>query len=598
MNSRGLRLQRSRSVNSEDESQAIAASVCDAIEMTIIQPMKNASFAPVGDENRNVPLAFEKFNKWYKVLKNDDVKAYENIMKTLDPQQRDILREGIFIYGTPPKQLQLKRSNKMAEFGIPFHIALSNRAFGVVEKMLDDEIDMSKMDVGRANVIHVLIISASEKRQQENDYLKLLDNVFKHLTAEEVGNLLIQENAHGYRPLELAVRLGIYGIFREILNYPGHLVERSFEAGLNTYSVYNLSPYQWYDNRRRTLRSPLRLLAYATPDGKESLKKYGIIHLPVIEQWANLLMRRNLIFLVIWWISRVAFNCMMISVDFTVVLKHECEGMVNITDICSRLDGSSISAKNAYLLIGWSFLIAIMDITEVVILMFDRERRLAYKGITNPLHPYIAWTAFYRICQFMLVILAALAPFAASVFDGEQAFEFLLTLKACCLFHTMMSLLYLIEPLPVLGFFAITLRRMVESIAVFIVFLIPMLITFSQFFEMVTDGKYGFTGHRDGMYQLFRLDIGSLDFGPTPGVVVQMVHVTFYVMDGILLMNYLIAVMTNVAADSDEDREILIFLRRLNAVLLAEERYGMWFWKIYYRMRGKQTVYVYAEEND
>ena len=584
-----------------DYSAETAASVCDAVDVEIIQPSHSGIDGQDGD-GENWSLVYEKFNKWYKVLKNDDVSTYEMIMSAMDIQHREVLLDGRFIYSRPPKQLKVKKRERMAEFSIPFNIALSSCAFKVVDKMVEDDIDLMKLDVGNANVIHVLIISASEKRHREDDYLKLLITVLKYLEAEEAQTILLQENSDGYRPLELAARLGIFGIFRELLNYPGYLVERSFEAGLNTYSVYNLTDYEGFGSRRRTIRSPLRLLAFAIPDGLESIKKYGITQLPVIEQWARLCLRRNLVFLALWWMLRITFICLMITVDFTVILRSKCQEIANasvaVVDVCGHLGKTSQSADIAYMLVSWSVIIVLMDIIEVIVVCFDRDRRLAYKGITNPFRDFIAWTAFYRFCQFVLVFLAASTPAVTSVYEGEQAFNVMLIMKACSLPFIMMSILYVVEPLPLLGLFAVTLQRMIESIIAFIVFLVPMILTFARFFQVITNSKFGFHTTGDSMYRLFLLETGTFDFGQDPSLVIQLVHVTYYIMSGILLMNYLIAVMTNVATDSDDDREVLIFLRRLNCTVLADERYGSWFWKLFYKLYGTKSLYVYAEEDD
>ena len=64
---------------------------------------------------------------------------------------------------------------------------------------------------------------------------------------------------------------------------------------------------------------------------------------------------------------------------------------------------------------GTTCFIILMDLVELLIVMFfDTERRLAYKDIA--FGPFVAWTPFYRICQFMQVFL----PYVSTAVGGYE----------------------------------------------------------------------------------------------------------------------------------------------------------------------------------
>jgi hypothetical protein len=89
----------------------------------------------------------------------------------------------------------------------------------------------------------------------------------------------------------------------------------------------------------------------------------------------------------------------------------------------------------------------------------------------------------------------------------------------------------------------------------------------------------------EGMYYMFLHSLNIVDFGINPPLYLKYVHVLHHMVTNIFLVNYLIAVMSNLASESVEKTEIVQCIRKLDTYYLVEERYGTRLWRLLSRCR-------------
>ena len=528
-------------------------------------------------------------------------------MSTMSTSERKCLVNGVFIYNEDA-YIHASRDRDL-EFKYPLHVAIAGASLKCMTRLLNDGADVSSLDVNGSNIVHTVIIACSHRRDDEAAFILILRHILDHLTKIQLVTMTTHSNKDGYRPLELAARIGVYGIFRELLQYPGILVEAILDAGVNTYALFNLTQYENFSDRKRYLRSPLRMLVYMREDGLQSFKHYHISLIPIIQKWFRYKLRRTLPFLFGWFTIRIAFLTLLSLIDPSALLvlgvcipynnnTTQFENPHKVEILCAVNNHTQAEIQQtiqiAYVSSYWAVIIFCIDCIELIACFCDKERRIAYRGLYNPSSPFVAYTLFYRCCQFLLLSLCVVSVPLAKSIDLVEAIKLLYMLKACYLPLIIMAVLYMVEMAPVFGLFAITLQKMITSMLTFVVFLMLVKIAFARFFALVAK-HYGFTSVAKSIYLLFMLETGSLSFGTEPETVIMVVHTVYYFISGILLLNYLIAVMSSLATNTEEDRDTTQLLRRLDMIYTVEERYTQWVWKAVNYFRGIRSLRIDAK---
>ena len=541
------------------------------------------------------------------VLKCDSVDMYRN----LSTEQRYAYLHGRFDY-TTSGSLHAHKESSSKLFEIPLNLAVGFGATNIVEEMIKVGVDLTRLDIDQENILHVLAVSCSQRRHAEETYTNICNIIINGVSPGVLKLLCEQENAHGNRPLELASKLGTFGIFRSILLKPGYLCGEPHTLGLSTLYPYDLSDYEGYNDYKRFLRSPLRFLEFLKNDAVESLQNYNILNLPVIKKWIALKMRCTIFILIVWWVIRLTYLGMMSFVDPTVIVfTHMCSDFNRSssqpdkgTDSsgyhqyqqCLRLDTYSWTEISVMLAIQraiqiFSGIMLAIDSIEVITCLLIKDRRTAYRGLYLNMD-FTTYTHFYRVAQFILYLVGLTSPLIAITQSAGRSYEYLLYMKTIVLPLTLFSFMYIVEFLPVLGIFAITLQKIIKNLSGFMVFFLPVKLIFAQFFTIVASGD-GFSNLSEGTYQLFLMDMGAFDFAESPMMIIKIVHVFYFLMMGILLFNYLIALLSTISDSVSERRQIFVALRRLQMMNLAEERM-YWVWKVYYAVKGRRPVILRA----
>ncbi|XP_064634998.1 uncharacterized protein LOC135492440 [Lineus longissimus] len=586
----------------------------ETFEMSPIEPDGELIQNPTLSENCNrydMPLNDGTFRKWYDILKADDISQYQHVMAAAEDEMKTRLVNGRFVYG----QSHLKQSEsrvKITLFCRPIIIASSFCSQKCFLQLLKDGADVSQHDINDNNCIHSLVIANSFRREMEESYMRMFECIQDICDVTTLQSVLMSENSDHMRPLELATRLGTYGLFRAFLETTGVYKKEVASIGIHSRVKYNLLEYEQLKpgNMKRWLRSPLRLLCFMEKDHLNSFLTNGIHKMPCILHWMNTKEKNNRIYVIIWMILRSIYIILLTTMDMSSLKpnfqRQSCDQM-NRSDATlvhwacrkSETDEDGVmSGDRGVLMIGiatisailFSVLIIVGDVMEFVRTWVEKERRLLWNMGTQS--TFVAHTNFYRVCQLGMALICsfgAMVAFALGNIDSKPT----MFMKTLNLPLILLSVLYVLEPIPVFGIFASTLQRMVAATVKFSLLYGFIEFVFTFYILTLTD-LVKTTSISKGMYYMFLSSLNIVDFGPNPEPYVKFVHVLHNMVANIFLVNYLIAVMTNLASEPAEVTDIVQSIRKLDISYLVEERTITWFRNLTHRCKkmGEQDFTV------
>jgi hypothetical protein len=560
-----------------------------------------------GVETWDNTLPLELYTDWFNIIKNDDVSEYDNAMAALN-EQKEKLVNGYFAY---PVHKRLKvniRNNRdyCADFYRPLVLAAAFGSRGVFVKLIQDGAVITQTEQNGCNIIHAMIIATAEYRDREGRILDMYLDIRQHTEVDILKMLLSAESDDHMLPVELAVRLGAFGIFRAIVETQGVYENPAGEIGLTTYATYDIDVYENHRSWRREIRSPLRLLRYMENDHMASFLEYDIIQMPIIKAWSQRKKLQSLPFIVLWFLCKAMFLIFNIFMDprvFKVLARGGCSEVLNVSNIthwaCSgkfvkpESQDPNFVLRLLYYFTGFAMLFStiflLYDLVEFITRTLDREGRLLRRVPQKS--PYVAYTVFYRVCQTVLCLNGVIGGIWLYIVDPFNT-EGILYLKAMNLPFILMGVLYLLEPLPIFGYFAITLQRMITAMLKFTALQALIEVVFTIFFMSAETHMPSFKSIDIGIYSMFLLSQNILNFGFTPAWYTRISHYLHHFMGNILLMNYLIAVMSSLISTNNKEKKAIQLIRVLDVCFLVEDRYTRWLWKLLRKFKHFHTIEI------
>jgi hypothetical protein len=526
-------------------------------------------------------LPLPKYDDWYDALKSDDEEEYEKNMAQFSTHERKQFASGIFSY---PNNLWGKETK--CGYKACFILAAVFGSTGCASRMLADGADPLVRDPTNSdNWVHAAIEAAALSRENEPKLVELYKTFVSKLPRHTRRTLLEMENISGFRALELASKRGVYRLLRAIFDTKGVYVEQTGRRGLNVYLKYSLKEYRVTGYRERYMRSPLRLVSWAKYDELESLQESGFLKMPVVEQWMKRKFRAALLWIVIWTIVRIALLFFLFYFDPTQGGDPNATTpppIGNETRPHHRSDGIDQSTYNTILVTLGTVggVIALSDIVGAFVQLCDPLRRRIHGMDILCLADYVSKTSFYRINQFMLSVFTLIGfTLSGAAFRSDHA----LYLKCLILPVTIFSAMYLLEVIPYIGFFGIAMQQMTVIMFKFVVLVTCLNMLFAAFFHDVTytNPNSMFKDMSSSHYSIFLLMQSEFNFGPNPPAPLQMAHIFFYYMSVVLLINYLIAVLSEAVTILTSAKDEMVFLRRLDVVTTVEDRVHWWLYRLF-----------------
>ena len=216
----------------------------------------------------------------YEIIENDEVEKFEALLRSTDGKTTFDLINGQF-------QLQkMKRDNEnIFQPTKPFSLAICG-SHQIMDTIIQNKGDVLGIDWNGGNVVHCMVSFAFLHPQREPNICRSYEYLTSLLNTETMKKLLLQENNDKLRPLEMAAQLGVFALFRFILETKGVYLVQSERLGIYLHKSYDLTDYKNFtSDDNRCVKSPLHFLAYADKRNLENPNTTALLKWQLISRW-------------------------------------------------------------------------------------------------------------------------------------------------------------------------------------------------------------------------------------------------------------------------------------------------------------------------
>ena len=562
----------------------------------------------------------EQHRKWFNALVDDDASFVDDVLKVKAPHELQLYLNGPFEYGDRSVMRDVRgklfgRSSLIGLMRAPIMVAVRYGSRNVLTAILALGADIDLCDECGCNVFHSMVMLCPVHNDIEGDMVDMFSYVTRTIGHDMCKKLLLAENNRGLRPLELAADQGLFKLVKAILHTPRVYLIAEQNLGVITYQMFDITEYEnSCCTGSRNGKSPLAYLTYmdkdtsAKPDSKELLE-----WLP-FKQWQRYKVRANVPWLVLWFLQRL------LTTMFIVTLLMEYSpgqdgNASNVTDgtityqpqtMCNQSQTyiqALFSPSRNY--IGLLMLILcgvgiLVDLVELLSLVACRKRKAIH---TAKYGKTVVLVLFPRIVQFLFlttVIMICLRYTYPSL--EHMMMPFNIVRLAFCIVSSCTCITFLYG-VPILGHYVNILLRMLVDLLFVVLMYIILMLPFAAFYKMffASNSKQGCVAdYRDlmsSMYSLYFVSFFARDFRKyevTDRGIMFFTHILFTIIVGILLINFLIAVMSDSATSISGQSEMIVRLERLHQAFTIENRLH-WILGAYYNNSRKK--YLTVENN-
>ena len=492
-------------------------------------------------------MPFCSFEFWYNALRKNDTDFIRNMFSKLSGLELDLLVNGRFQYGnfTCSEWEHPFFSKPPCKIELPINIAMAAGSTDAMSILIHNGCDLFQHDVGESNVIHQLILASSMKR--ENNYENIYKCIMGKFDLDEKKRLLLDENAYGLRPLEMAGRLGQFHLQQTIFSTRGvHAFSKGME-GIYEQVCYDVTDYEKCSKDSRREKSPLDALLSISENDVKVPRNQEAINSPLMRTWCNYKSRSNVIWFVMWLFGRLFCNVAFLATSHLLsvgtsllkdvavhervefVLRNYTNGSAltcdNIESFQDKFENScKFESVKAYFC-GITPLVVLYVVTIVsgilafltavpYVFSFMRSRRKNDKNAAfrcKNSHRFIS-TRFYSILHFICVCCVSLQGIAriASAFDDNlftQSAPYLFTVAVAL---NSWSIMFAAQFVPGIGHFVIIIQRMMHIMGHFLVLYFVFLLAFCVAFRNVL---YDLGFCNENMFSQFPQNLYNTFFG-------------------------------------------------------------------------------------
>jgi hypothetical protein len=323
---------------------------------------------------------------------------------------------------------------------------------------------------------------------------------------------------------------------------------------------------------------------------KEGIK--DLLHWKPFQQWYRIKLLSNMPWVCLWAVSRLAVCILMmvIMVDennirgqggfseneaalYPNATFYYCDGYTSVSFGPQGLVQAAICVC-VYGLLGMAF-----DVGEFMYVLTARQPSFLHIQLKRGNLAISFW--FYRTSQFLFCL--ALVIISSKVAENQPIPVDAVSDVGRLFFITtaFVSLLFFLEQIPEIGFYIISIIRMLRDLLYFCVLYVICVSPFVLYFMMFmnTNSAQGcvvqFSNYATSSYSVFLVMLNMLNFtqfNVNNSSILYLTHILFIFVVAILLVNFLIAVMSQSAARISEHKQVLIRLERLHAVFVVDSR--------------------------
>ena len=550
--------------------------------------------------------------EWLDALRTDDVETATAILHQASAEYKDFLMNGDIPTSNSNHQNQSQPhpSHKCSsmEFSItkPLHAATVFHSHAVLRLLFTSGANIQQVDCWKNNVVHVLIYAHSTEPVRETKYDETLAYLQDLLSENDMRSLLAAENEFALRPLEFAALRGCTGLATIIMQTKGVYLIKEESIGYNVVQYLDVSDYELFDDGlpTRFFTSPL-LLFVMNDTSQIPVTESGVVHRNSgFQSWARAKMMMNWPFVCIWFLFRMFYIALFISAStensWPTVVNNGSYPNTNNTEeiaVCS----CQASDRGSY---RWGTL----ALVSLLIVMYDLYSYVRIRRIHHPalfklvkIRDRHASVQFYRSMQ-LATCLSVVAICVGQIlrFIGlavPLVFDHILYLIVS--YGCVWGVLYFLQVLPWISIYAFAVQRMLQVLIRFMVIFFLFLFAFAiSFRRTLLDKSHGCPIHFDTLgetvYSTFLVILNLVNFrvyesGNTHAL--YMLHIFFVFFMSVMLINFLIAIMTQSFANVFENRCVIIQTQRLALILTIQCRLAWPMQALYKILQRKAFVF-------
>ena len=546
--------------------------------------------------------------EWLACLRTDDVETANTILQSASTKYKDFLLNGAI----PNIQKQNQNPGRPTmEFCItkPLHAAAIFHSHAVLRLLYESGIDVLQVDSWHNNVVHMLIYADYSENASETKYEETLVFLRGLFSEEDMEALLMAENAFLLRPLEFAALHGCLSLTSTIMETKGIYLIAEEQVGYNVVQYFDLSDYESYDSDtpRRFFKSPLVFLVLADTSRIETVASNEVFNDAGLKSWIYAKTLMNWPFVMIWFLFRLCYIVLFFSASlensWPTVVNNSSDHHANDTEeiiICSS-QASNFGVYQQYTLVSLS----------ILILIYDSYNYISFRQLYHPeLHKLfqrrdcLAQVHYFHWMQLVTcfsVVGISMCQIMRSVgFDVPLTLDdtlFVLVSYAC-----MWGVIYFLQVLPWISIYAIAVQRMLHDFIRFALIFVIFLCAFAISFRRILLGPSNecpvhFDTFGETIYSSFLVVINLINFREYENAdktSLYLLHIVFVFFISILLLNFLIATMTQSFSEVYRHRRAITQTQILALMMTIQFRLSRPM-RILYKILQRR-VFVYHDE--
>ena len=426
------------------------------------------------------------------------------------------------------------------------------------------------------------------------------------LPTNTIVALLKATNNDKLRPLECAVNNGALALAKAYLLTPGMYIIREEDKGLATYQWIDVTEYEDFGDSNRREWSPLKCLTLLDKNRLNNPHTAQLFSDPLIMRWIKCKILCGVLPAFCCLLMRCILIGLYVVIDSDVGTLEEINSFNNNStnnSICTDFTSLCLTPTSRYI----TCIILLVQVTfslglEILEYIQCRPRQLClFYTIDKKSKNIFLQHHIYRMTHLGATIMICLRALTTLVFNNDPRNDFISYSRIFTRTSFWWLIVYFLQLIPGPDFFVVSIQSMFGILGQFCLVYSLFLLAYTQLF-MITiniNSKNGciaqFGDIFTAMYSTFLAMINMLDFtqfdiiNPFPLYLIQVIYVLFV---GILLLNFLIAIMTDRIKMTSKYRNIILPMQKLSVVLTTENQHAL-MGRYYYKWIQRKVFTFY-----
>lgn len=434
------------------------------------------------------------------------------------------------------------------------------------------------------------------------------------LSKDTMVRLLQMQNKHHLRPLEYAANNGVLGLVKAFLLTPGLYVIREEHRGLATYQWIDVTEYETFGKGNRREWAPLFCLTLLDKVRLSAPTTAEFFSDPIFLKWLRNKIYCGVIPAIAYVIVRCVLICIFLLVDSDIggleeynLLQENITTQTNITNVTATMCTDFQSLKLPTLirqalciyLITHTALSIMTDVLEVV-----RHRRPRHvcmlKRLDGKNKNIFLQYDFYRRLSFSMSVLIYLRAIL-TIANTDPRADVITYTRIVTRSMLWWPIFYFFQLVSGADFFIVAVQNMMEILLQFCFIYAMFLFGYAHLFmiEINVNLKQGcaaqFIDIPTSLYTTFLAMVNMVDytqFDVRNPFALYATHAAYVLFVGILLLNFLVAIMSDRITETSKFKDIILPMQKLS-VLLGMERQCLPIFRWYYTFMQNKVYNVH-----